>query len=61
MQGPNTFRARINLGRELGQEKRVLVKYLKVDQMIADGFSKPYDLAEHKKFAAHVQGEKADE
>jgi hypothetical protein len=35
------FRARINLGRELVQEKRVLVKYLKADQMIADGFSKP--------------------
>jgi hypothetical protein len=39
------------------QEKRVIVEYLKAEEMIADGFSKPYDPAEHKKFAMQVQGE----
>jgi hypothetical protein len=43
------FRARIHLGRESVQEKRVIVEYLKAEEMIADGFSKPYDPAEHKK------------
>ncbi len=51
------FRARIQLGRESVQEKRVIVEYLKAEEMIADGFSKPYDPAEHKKFAIRVQGE----
>jgi hypothetical protein len=51
------FRARIHLGRESVQDKRVIVEYLKAEEMIADGFSKPYDPAEHKKFAMQIQGE----
>jgi len=44
------LRARMNLGKEMVDEKRVIVKYIRGEDMDADGFSKPYDLAEHKKF-----------
>ncbi len=31
-------------------ERRVVVKHISGENMIADGFSKPYDPAEHKRF-----------
>jgi len=43
------LRARINLGKEMVNEKRVIVKYIRGEDMDAHGFSKPYDPAEHKK------------
>jgi len=44
------LRARMNLGKEMVDEKRVIVKYIRGEDMEADGFSKPYDPADHKKF-----------
>jgi len=44
------LRARMNLGKEMVDEKRVIVKYIRNEDMDADGFSKPYDPADHKKF-----------
>ena len=35
-------------------EDRVKVKHICTEEMEADGFSKPYDLAEHKKFAVKL-------
>jgi hypothetical protein len=43
------LRARMNLDREMVSEKRVVVKHISGEDMIADGFSKPYDPAEHRK------------
>jgi hypothetical protein len=51
------LRARMNLGRELVDEKRGTVVYQPATGMIADGFSKAYDPAEHKIFARRIQGE----
>ncbi len=44
------LRARMNLGKEMVDERRVVVKHISGENMIADGFSKPYDPAEHRKF-----------
>ncbi len=44
------LRARMNLGKEMVDEKRVIVKYIRGEDMDADGFSKPYDPAEYEKF-----------
>ncbi len=41
------LRVRMNLGKEMVDEKRVRVEYVKAAGMIADGFSKPYDPVEH--------------
>jgi hypothetical protein len=48
------LRARMNLGKEMVDEKRAEVKHIRAEKMEADGFSKPYDPAEHKKFAAKL-------
>jgi len=40
----------MNLGKEMVDGKRVIVKHIREEDMVADGFSKPYDPAEHKKF-----------
>jgi len=37
-------------------QERVHVVYIKAAEMKADGFSKPFDPAEFKKFAKMVQG-----
>jgi hypothetical protein len=50
------LRARMNLGKEMVDEGRVRIKYLKGDDMEADGFSKPYDPAEHDKFVKRLFG-----
>jgi hypothetical protein len=48
------LRARMNLGKEMVDEKRVIVKYIRGEDMGADGFSKPYDPADHKKFKTRL-------
>jgi hypothetical protein len=48
--------ARMNLGKEIVDQGRVHVVYIKAAEMKADGFSKPYDPAEFKGFAKVVQG-----
>ncbi len=45
------------LGKELVDEKRGTVVYQPAAGMIADGFTKAYDPAEHKIFARIIQGE----
>jgi hypothetical protein len=50
------LRARMNLRKEMVDEGRVVIKYLKGEDMEADGFSKPYDPAEHDKFAKRLFG-----
>jgi hypothetical protein len=44
------LRARMNLGREMVEEKRALMEYKKVEEMKADGFSKPLDPSDHHQF-----------
>jgi hypothetical protein len=44
------LRARMNLGREVVDENRALVEYVKAEDMKADGFSKPLDPSGHGKF-----------
>ena len=50
------LRARMNLGKEMVDQERIQVVYVKAAEMKADGFSKPFDPAEFKKFAKMVQG-----
>jgi hypothetical protein len=50
------LRARMNLGKEMVDQERVHVVYIKATEMKADGFSKPIDPAEFRKFAKMVQG-----
>lgn len=52
-------RARMNLVKEDVDEKHAKVAQVKVADMKADGFSKPYDPAEHKPFAEMIQSEKS--
>ncbi len=54
------LRVRMNLGKEMIEKNRASVEYMKAEGMIADGFSKPYDPAEHRIFAASIQGENAE-
>jgi ribosomal protein L7Ae-like RNA K-turn-binding protein len=51
------LRARMHLGKEMVDEGRIVVVYKCAEGMEADGFSKPYDPAKHKPFAAMIQGE----
>jgi predicted SpoU family rRNA methylase len=51
------LRARMNLGKEAVEEKRAFIVHVSAEEMKADGFSKPYDPAEHKPFAEMIQGE----
>jgi hypothetical protein len=51
------LRARMHLGKEMIDEGRGSVEYKRAEEMVADGFSKPYDPATHKPFAAIIQGE----
>jgi hypothetical protein len=44
------LRVRMNLGKEMVDKKRVIVKYIRGEDMGADGFSKPYDPADHGRF-----------
>ncbi len=49
--------ARMHLSKEMVDEGRLQVVYKKAEDMEADGFSKPYDLAKHAPFAELIQGE----
>jgi hypothetical protein len=51
------LRARMHLGKEFIDEGRGTVEYKRAEEMVADGYSKPYDPAAHKTFAAIIQGE----
>jgi len=51
------LRARMNLGREAVEEKHASIVHVLAGEMKSDGFSKPYDPAEHKPFAEMIQGE----
>jgi hypothetical protein len=44
------LRAKMNLGREMVEEKRALMEYKKAEEMKADGFSKPLDTSDHHQF-----------
>jgi hypothetical protein len=46
----------MNLGKEMVDEGQVVIKYLKGEDMEADGFSKPYNPAENDKFAKRLFG-----
>jgi hypothetical protein len=49
--------ARMNLGKELMDEKRGTMVYQPAAGMIADVFNKAYEPVEHKNFARKIQGE----
>jgi hypothetical protein len=51
------LRARMHLGKEMVDEKRVKVIYKNAEGMLADGFSKVYDPAKHVSFAKMNLGE----
>jgi hypothetical protein len=44
------LRARMHLGKEMVEEGRVVVQYVKAEDMKADGFSKPLDPSGHRRF-----------
>jgi hypothetical protein len=46
--------ARMLMGKDMFDQLRIFMKYLKAVEMDADCFSKPYDLVGYKKFAAAV-------
>ena len=50
------LRARINLAREMLEEERAVVKYLKTTEMPADGASKVLEGKPHRRFADFVLG-----
>ena len=50
------LRARMNLGKEVVDENKVLIIYKRSGKMKADGFSKLFDCVDHKPFAKMVQG-----
>jgi hypothetical protein len=54
------LKARMNLGREMIEEKFAMVVYTMAAAMKADGFSKPYNLAETRPFAKVKQGEEVE-
>ncbi len=51
----------MHLGKEMIDEGRGIVEYKRAEEMLADGFSKPYDPAAHKAFAQIIQGEGGNE
>ncbi len=55
------LRARMNLGKEMIDEGCGSVEYKRAEEMVAYGFSKPYDPVAHKSFAAIIQGEVENE
>ena len=50
------LRARINLAKEMLEEERAVVKYLKTTEMPADGVSKVLEGKPHRRFADFVLG-----
>jgi hypothetical protein len=51
------LRARMNLAKEMVGEARADIVHVKEPVMKADGLTKPYEDANHKKFAKIIQGE----
>jgi hypothetical protein len=51
------LRARMNLAKEMVDEGRARIVHTTAPEMKADGLTKPYEEAKHKKFAKLVQGE----
>ncbi len=51
------LRARMNLAKEMLDEARAEVVHVKAPAMKADGLTKPYEEANHKRFARIIQGE----
>jgi hypothetical protein len=49
------LRARMNLGKEMIDEGRVKVVYVKAEDMKADGFSKPLDPSGHHRFVEMIE------
>jgi hypothetical protein len=50
----------MNLGKEMVDEKRVLVRYKAEKDMVADRFSKPYDPVKHRVFMERIlQGDES--
>jgi hypothetical protein len=54
---PQNLKARMNLGKEMLDEDRIFVKHTPAEEMQTDGFSKPYDPAEHRPFVMFIQEE----
>ncbi len=50
----------MNLGKEMVDKNRVKIVHVNAPMMKADGFSRPYDPADHKSFAKMIQKEKQD-
>jgi hypothetical protein len=48
------LRARMHLGKEMVDKGRIAVVYKCAEGMEADGFSKPYNPAKHRPFAAMI-------
>jgi hypothetical protein len=44
----------MNLGKEMVDKERVLVEYKVEKDMVADGFSKPYDPVKHRVFMERI-------
>jgi hypothetical protein len=51
------LRARMNLAKEMVDKGRARIVHTNAPEMKADGLTKPYEEAKHKKFAKVVQGE----
>ncbi len=51
------LRARMNLAKEMVDKARAEVVHVKAPAMKADGLIKPYEEANHKRFARFIQGE----
>jgi hypothetical protein len=44
----------MNLGKEMVDQGRIVIKHIRGEEMEADGFSKPYDPTDHKKFVMQL-------
>jgi hypothetical protein len=51
------LRVRMNLGKEMVDEGKIKVTYKSAENMIADGFTKPFDPIKHISFAKLVLGQ----
>ncbi len=51
------LRARMNLEKEMVDKGGAEVVHINAPEMRADGLTKPYEEAKHKKFAKVIQGE----
>jgi hypothetical protein len=54
------LRDRMNLGKEMVDEGRIIVVFKRAEEMEADGFLKPYDPSKHKPFSKMIMGTKVN-